>query len=167
MLIKFGDLVSASLYASRKNDEGYFAEIIHLHAGHMYGPLPTMGFAVLVSEYAAGDEDEVPEKDISIPWVFHIIGLILCIFSVITLSLALAYLAWIILLTLFAQPLVSILVIVVIGLCIFTSIALLSIYVMGLMKMITVIREGTQIQHRMFRFIIFSIVITFALLLFL
>ncbi len=165
MLIKFGDLVSASLYAARKNDEGYFAEILHLHAGHMYGPLATMGFAVLVSEYAAADEDEVPVKDVSIPWILHIIGVILCLFSVITLSLVLAYLAWIILLTILDQPLESILFIAVLGLFIFTAIALLSIYAMGLMKMITVIREGTQLQHRIFRFTIFSIIITFALLL--
>ena len=96
MLINFGDIVSASLFAARKNDEGYFAEILHLHSGHMYGPLPTMGFAVLVSDYAAQDEDEVPEKDVSIPRFLHYIGVILCLFSATVVMLLLAYLAWVV-----------------------------------------------------------------------
>jgi hypothetical protein len=151
MLIRFEDLVSASLFAARKNDEGYFAEILHLHSGHMYGPLPIMGFAVIVSEYAAGGDDVVPQKDVSIPWIIHILGVILCTFSLSTIAISLSYLLWIIIVVLFADPLAVLVAIFILGICILLLVILVSILVSGLMKMIPVVREGTKFHHYLFR----------------
>ncbi len=154
MLINFGDIVSASLFAARKNDEGYFAEILHLHSGHMYGPLPSMGFAVLVSDYAAQDEDEVPEKDVSIPIFLHYIGVILCLFSATVVMLLLAYLAWVVCWTLIGLLLADVLFFMLLCLCLFLVFSFLSLYVMCLMKMIPAIRDGTKVHHHIFRIMI-------------
>jgi hypothetical protein len=164
MLIKFSDLASASLYATKKNDEGYYAEILHLHSGHLYGPLPTMGFMVLVSEYAADDGDEVPEMNVSIPKFLHYIGLFLCLFSLIVVGLAFLYLAWMIIWLLIGLLLSDITSFMLLCLFLFAAFALLSIYVMGLMKMIPVLREGTKITHEIFRIIIVSFMILIVIL---
>ncbi len=150
MLIQFGDLVSASIYASRKRDEGYFAEIIHLHAGHLYGPLPTMGFAVVVSEFAADDE-EVPEVKVAIPTSLHVIGLILCLFSLAVVSATLLYVAYLVIWHLLGFLLVDPLAFAQLCLFLFILFILLSLYIAGLNKLIPIVREARKFHHKLFR----------------
>lgn len=91
MLIRFDDLVSASLFASRKIDEGYFAEVIHMNAGHLYGPLSSIGYTVIVSEFAAGEDDDVTELDCAIPWLLHVVGVVMCFLGFGVTALVIAY----------------------------------------------------------------------------
>ena len=159
MLIQFGDLVSASIFASRKRDEGYYAEILHFHAGHLYGPLPTMGFAVVVSELAADEDQEVPEVKISIPYFLHVIGLILCLFSLAVVCVALLYVVYLVIWHLIGFLIADPLAFGQLCLFLFGLIIIFSCYVAGLIKMISFLREGEKIHHQISRGTIITILI--------
>mgnify|MGYP000194536883 CR=1 FL=1 len=159
MVVRFTDLASASLFASRKNSEGYFAEILHFNAAHLYGPLPTMSYAVLVSELAAEEGDEVPDHEVSIPRLLHIIGVVLCMFSVITLSVALAFFAWVIFWSALAKPVESFVSIVVLAVVIYLARLLIVLYAYGLVKMIPVLRDANKFHHKLIQIFIITIMI--------
>jgi hypothetical protein len=61
MIHRFATLEQAALFALMKRDQGYFAEILHLNTGHLWGPLAMHGFPVMVSEFAADENEQVPE----------------------------------------------------------------------------------------------------------
>lgn len=56
MITRFRCLPDAAIFASRLREEGYFAEVIHVNAGHLFGPTPDWGIAVLHSDLETGDE---------------------------------------------------------------------------------------------------------------
>lgn len=64
MLIRFYNFEEASLFVAMKRADGYFAEVVHQNAGHIYGHMAVGGFAVVVSEEAAGEGEEVPVAEV-------------------------------------------------------------------------------------------------------
>ena len=67
MIHRFATFESAALFVTLKRDEGYFAEVLHANAGHLWGPVASMGFSVITSDLAAEDGEEVPELQLVIP----------------------------------------------------------------------------------------------------
>ena len=82
MIVRFRDLASASIFAAKKSSEGYYAEVLHIHSGHLWGPLATFGFSVIVSDCAAAEGEEVPEADVAPPRLIHWMGAFLLVLSV-------------------------------------------------------------------------------------
>ncbi len=157
MLVRFDDLVSASLYASRKVDEGYYAEVIHMNAGHLYGPLSIMGFTVIVSELAAG-EDDVPEFDYALPWLLHAVGVVVCFLCFGLLALAVVYA--VVVLLVFIVGLMLSNFILFLGLCVgllalFYSFAF---YVSGLLRMMRGIRERKKLRYSVLLWVVLLLV---------
>ena len=79
MVVRFDNFISASLFASEKREQGYYAEVMHIHTGHFWGDIASKGFPVLVSEYALADGEEEPpalEATSVFPcwlgWVFYL-----------------------------------------------------------------------------------------------
>jgi hypothetical protein len=56
MITRFSTLSEAVLFAAQCREEGHFAEVVHLNAGHLWGPQPDWGIAVVHSE-ETGDEE--------------------------------------------------------------------------------------------------------------
>ena len=67
MIHRFATFETAALFVTMKRDQGYFAEVLHANAGHLWGPVASMGFSVITSDLAAEEDDEVPELSLTIP----------------------------------------------------------------------------------------------------
>lgn len=61
-MIRFNTYDEASLFAAMKRADGYFAEVIHQNAGHIWGASAVNGFPVLVSEDVIPEDATAPEK---------------------------------------------------------------------------------------------------------
>jgi len=62
IMIRFNTYDEASLFVSQKRADGYFAEVIHQNAGHIWGPAAVNGVPVLVSDDVLPEEATAPEK---------------------------------------------------------------------------------------------------------
>jgi len=89
MIYRFPTFEQAALFSLEKQNEGYFAEILHLNSGLIYGSIASSGFPVLVSKYAVQENGETPETIISHSSPLHLIAKILFIVSTIILSIPL------------------------------------------------------------------------------
>ena len=62
-MIRFSTYDEANLFAAMKRADGYFAEVIHQNAGHIWGAAVVHGFPVLVSEEMIHEDAKAPEKE--------------------------------------------------------------------------------------------------------
>ena len=64
MLLRFYTYEEACLFTAMKRADGFFAEVIHQNAGHIWGNMVVDGFAVIVSEEAAPEGVVVPVPEV-------------------------------------------------------------------------------------------------------
>ena len=61
-MVRFSTYDEAHLFASMKRADGYFAEVIHQNAGHIWGAAVVGGFPVLVSADSIPEDTPDPDR---------------------------------------------------------------------------------------------------------
>ncbi len=82
MVTRFSCLSDAVMFATRLREEGGYAELIHLNAGHLWGPMPDWGIPVVHSDLG---EEPLPPVEGAVPgWLsFAILGVPAVCFSLV------------------------------------------------------------------------------------
>lgn len=160
MIHRFASFPEAIAFMNEQKLRGYYAEVLHVSAGHFYGDQLTFGFPVLVSEGQGGEESEVGNR---VYWLPQCLSGILTIFFVIVMTiialLLLIVLAYNFLLLSFLFP-------IAVGKFVVTTFVLFIIYVYLMNLFYKKIRDDQDGDRRSYFYYLFYLPLVIVLMLF-
>ena len=148
MIHRFSTFEDAILFALAKQQDGYFAEMLHLNSGFIYGSIASNGFPVLVSEYAAQGNEEAPETKISHSALLHLIAKILFGASMVILTIPLMFLGYSLIMTAIIFPIGTAIVVFDLLWKAGVFLILFSIYMQAIIFTYNAFRDSSSVWNR-------------------
>lgn len=153
MIHRFATFETAALFVTLKRDQGYFAEVLHANAGHLWGPVASMGFSVITSDLAAEEGEEVPELQLVIPSLPRELGTIVVSVVCATFAVLLLMIVRQLLLSLAASPVTWLIAAIYLTVCLGLMLVFFCVLGWFLSEATRIYRDPEHRLHGLVRFL--------------